>query len=152
MKMSCIIQGLKEKEYIEFEKYTPPIHLNTFKTYKIKNLVGKKFKQELIETINKDDEYIICNIDKNTIIVTKTEDIDEWANKILIEEETFIKTGYPITKQLADYIRNKGKCSLFPTCYETGGYKIINNKIQNKRIKKEREIEKKAINFLKCLK
>ena len=130
MKMSCILEGLKEKKYINFKTYEPPLHLKAFPVYQVKSLVGKEFREELCSAIKENDEYIFCGENKNkAYIIAKTEDIDYWAEEILSEEIVDVRFGYPTSKQLERYIENKG-FTMYLTCYEFGDYEIVNDKIQ----------------------
>lgn len=149
MKMSCILEALKERKYIKMEEYYPPSNIKSFNVYGIQSLVGKKFEKKLISTIKEDDEYIYCS-DKHIHIIAKKEEINRWMEDILFEEEVDVRFGFSITSQLANYIESQGY-SLSPECYDWGSYKIINKDVYQKRLTKEKETEEKALKFLKCL-
>lgn len=148
MKIECILELMIEKEYISknsIEEYDcmPEV-------YRIENKRGKEFGKKLFETIKQSEEYLIDLVDINysKIEIAKKSDIDNWLQLFSDKEENRISwSNMRLDSDIFEYIRVKG----YKAKKTYNHIQVTNLAIREKRLNKEEEKNKEAIDLLNKL-
>ena len=154
MSLKCALKILQEKELIKIIARGKG-HVGGFKTCPYYEISSKN--HELIKRIHKeiseDSDYIYSKISTeyngsftcSEFKIVKVETVDKWLENSCKEEETrIIKCENFIENYIFDHTdyRQTSDCN---------GYMIINRKVREERIKKEKEKNKKAIELFESM-
>ena len=154
MSLRCALKILKEKGLIDIESPMESRHFSKFPRCPYYIVSSKKIDliSRIYEEVSKSTDYICGNIKTQYTGETddffhfiETEEVDKWLEDNCKEEETeIIKCEDFIKNYIEEYTdyRQSSDCR---------GYLIINEKVRENRIKKEKDEEEKAIELFESI-
>lgn len=150
-KTECIIEIMKENEYIEVNQVNAKFADVPIKTIEIINIHNRKVKEEIKEKINEkiknDNEYIIADLYTNgRIDFCSRYDVEEIIKRFIRsnEETTYISN---ITQRIRIWINEKYENI---EAHEGGRNQtiLINTKIRKERKEEEKKNDERALELL----
>lgn len=151
-KTQCVLDILKQNDFIQTELYDPDEYSLKIWSLRLKNITDyntqKEVKTKIVNKMKSDDEYIIgYEWDTDFLFTTKTE-MEKLINifletgkerKTIYIDKSFVKwieTHYNIISIRANGYRNSHM------------HEIVNLKVKEERIKREENQDKKVLELL----